>query len=70
MENKAKILICDENDDERARLAESLIRSGFSRCDEARDGNAALDMISKNGYDVEAEQALGYAKEIEDKVKQ
>ena len=24
----------------------------------------------KNGYDVEAEQALGYAKEIEDKVKQ
>lgn len=51
MENKAKILICDENDDERARLSESLIRSGFSRCDEARDGNIALEMISKNGYD-------------------
>ena len=28
------------------------------------------DIHRKNGYDVEAEQALGYAKEIEDKVKQ
>jgi len=28
------------------------------------------DIHRKNGYDVEAEQALGYAKEIEDKIKQ
>ena len=28
------------------------------------------DVHRKNGYDVEAEQALGYAKEIEDKIKQ
>ena len=27
------------------------------------------DIHRKNGYDVEAEQALGYAKEIEDKIK-
>lgn len=51
MENKVKILICDENDDERAQLVENLKRAGYPRCDEARDGNTALDMISKNGYD-------------------
>lgn len=28
------------------------------------------DIHRKNGYDVEAEQALGYAKEIEDKIKE
>jgi hypothetical protein len=27
------------------------------------------DIHRQNGYDVEAEQALGYAKEIEDKIK-
>jgi tetratricopeptide (TPR) repeat protein len=27
------------------------------------------DIHRKNGYDVEADQALGYAKEIEDKIK-
>jgi len=51
MENNVKILICDENDDERAQLIEKLKRAGYSRCDEARDGNTALDLIGKNGYD-------------------
>lgn len=51
MENNAKILICDENDEERAKLIENLSSAGFNHCDEARDGNLALDLISKNKYD-------------------
>ena len=52
MENSAKILICDENDEERTRLIENLRKVGIRRCDEAKDGTAALDMISKYTYDV------------------
>ncbi|MBO7304479.1 MAG: sporulation transcription factor Spo0A [Clostridia bacterium] len=52
MESTAKILICDENEVERERLIENLRKSGFSRCEEASDGNIALDMISANSYDV------------------
>ena len=51
MEIKAKILICDENDDERAKLADNLVRGGYPRPDEAKDGNMALDMINRNTYD-------------------
>ncbi len=52
MKNAPKILICDENDEERARLIENLYAAGMRRCDEAKDGDAALDMISKNAYDL------------------
>ncbi len=52
MKNTPKILICDENDEERARLIEKLCDAGIRKCDEARDGDAALDMISKNDYDL------------------
>lgn len=51
MENNAKILICDENQEERTKLIENLSRSGYRRCDEAENGNVALDMIGKNNYD-------------------
>ena len=51
MEKKTKILLCDENDEERGRLKENLARHGYTLCDEARDGNQALDMINKNSYD-------------------
>lgn len=51
MENNAKILICDENNDERTKLIENLARAGYRRCDEAENGNIALEMISKNQYD-------------------
>ena len=51
MENSAKILICDENNEERIRLIDNLSKAGIKRCDEARDGNTALDMISNNTYD-------------------
>ncbi len=52
MKSTTKILICDENDEERGRLIDSLLSSGIHRCEEAKDGNIALDMISKGGYDV------------------
>jgi len=52
MENLTKILICDENDDERARLVGCLIKAGFTKCDEARDGNRALELISQGTYDI------------------
>ena len=52
MENNAKILICDENYEERRKLTENLANAGYVRCDEAADGTIALDMISKNSYDI------------------
>lgn len=51
MENAAKILICDENDEERMRLIENLRSAGITNCDEAKDGTVALSMIEKNHYD-------------------
>ena len=51
MENTAKILICDENDEERMRLIENLHSAGIVSCDEAKDGTVALEMIEKNRYD-------------------
>ncbi len=52
MENTTKILICDENREERARLTDSFKKSGVKRCDEANDGISALEMILKGSYDV------------------
>lgn len=52
MKNNIKILICDESADERKRLIRNLIGAGYTRCDEASDGECALDMIKKNCYDV------------------
>lgn len=52
MEKSAKILICDENAEERRRFIENLRAAGFISCEEASDGNTALSMITKNKYDV------------------
>lgn len=52
MESSVKILICDENDTERKKLIENLYTSGYRNCDEAKDGNIALDMINSDTYDV------------------
>lgn len=51
MENNTKILICDENNEERAKLIENLGRAGYRSCDEAENGNIALDMIMNHQYD-------------------
>lgn len=52
MENKAKILLCDENGEERKRLIDFLTKSGFCQIDEATNGNSALDKILNGSYDL------------------
>ncbi len=52
MENTIKILLCDENSDERAKLKENLTKSGFRSVDEAKDGEAACRMLHNGDYDV------------------
>ena len=52
MKNSTKILICDENADERGRLIERLGEAGYVGCDYAEDGERALEMIKSGRYDV------------------
>ncbi len=52
MKNNAKILICDENPEERAKLSEKLYAAGYAKCDSAADGERALEMIEKGEYDI------------------
>ncbi len=52
METQAKILLCDENVEERARLAESLTKAGFRHVDEVADGERAVERINEGRYDV------------------
>lgn len=52
MKNNIKILVCDENGEERKRVLQSLVNAGFSRTDEAKSGEDAFELIKKNGYDV------------------
>ena len=51
MENSAKILICDENDEERTRLIEILTKSSY-RCQGISDGRSALALLNKENFDV------------------
>ena len=51
MENNTKILICDENDDERMKLIENFRASG-AECKEAVDGISAIEKISSQEFDV------------------
>lgn len=52
MKNSTKILICNENADERVRVIERLGEAGYVRCDYAEDGERALEMIKTGRYDV------------------
>jgi len=52
MKSNTKILVCNENNDERGRLLQNLAATGFDNCDEAKDGDAALDAIKRTKYDV------------------
>ena len=52
MKNSIKILVCNENREERERLVQYLSTSGYGSCDEVRDGDTALDYISRGKYDV------------------
>jgi two-component system response regulator (stage 0 sporulation protein A) len=52
MEKNVKILICDENMEERKRIAEYLINAGLRHTEECSDGESAFDMAKKYGYDI------------------
>ena len=52
MKNNIKILICDENNEERSKLLQNLANAGYDACDEAKNGECAFEMIKRNNYDV------------------
>ncbi len=52
MERKAKILICDENREERRRVIDYLFKNGFNEIEEAENGEVAFDLLRRNSYDV------------------
>ncbi len=52
MENTTKILLCDENEEERREISEKLTKSGLVFVDEAKNGEEALAKMTKNRYDV------------------
>ncbi len=52
MENNAKILIVAENREERRKIGECLRGRGFSRLDEAGDGERAISLIAEGGFDL------------------
>ena len=51
MENNAKILLCDESGEERKRILDFLIKSGFTQIDEASSGDIAIDKLLSSSYD-------------------
>lgn len=51
MEKNAKILVCDENEEERSKIVENITKKLGFRCDEVSDGESALEMIANNLYD-------------------
>ena len=52
MDNLTKILICDENADERRMLKDALAKSGYRYIHEAESGESAIEMITRNEYDL------------------
>lgn len=52
MENNTKILICDENTEERLKIVDYLKKSGYRFIDDASNGDIAVEKILKTNYDV------------------
>ncbi len=52
METNTRILICDENYDERKRITEGLFKLGYRFIDEAENGDYATSLLEKNPYDL------------------
>lgn len=52
MEKNAKILICNENLEERKRVSDILYKAGYKRPDESSDGTAAVELGKKSRYDI------------------
>ena len=51
METQAKVLICDENNEERDAIVRALNSSGMFITDESRDGQRSIDLIKTRKYD-------------------
>lgn len=52
MEQNIKILIADENENDRRRLSDGLRRLGFHRIEETQSGEDVIGRISGGGYDI------------------
>ena len=52
MASNAKILLCDENAEERKRIIDFMTKSGFHNVDEASNGEIAVDKILSDSYDI------------------
>jgi two-component system response regulator (stage 0 sporulation protein A) len=52
MENTSKVLICDENAEERKKLRDGLLSSGYRFVDETNSGDEALEKLKINDYDI------------------
>lgn len=52
MDTNAKILLCDENVDERKRTAEFLIKSGLRNIEEICNGETAIERLMNESFDV------------------
>ena len=52
MESSTKILICDENEEERRLLVDSLRKSGYREITEASGGEEALELAVGGGFDL------------------
>ena len=52
MEFNTKILICDENNEERRQLTTDLSKIGYRFIDHAENGDSALLLLQKNNYDI------------------
>ena len=52
MEKSLKILICDENPDERKKIADIIFKAGVKRPDEASNGEDAVNLGKRGAYDV------------------
>lgn len=52
MENNAKILLCDENAEERKRIIDFMTKSGFHYVDETSGGHTAMEKLQTGCYDI------------------
>ncbi len=52
MEHTTRILLCAEDGDERRRISESLLKSGYPSVAECTTGDRAIAMIADGGYDI------------------
>ncbi len=52
MEQTSKILLCTENNDERRRITDALIKSGYPNVAECMTGDRAIAMLADGTYDI------------------